>query len=336
MNEEGHPDVNGSLAAWALDACPPDEASRIAEHVASCTTCSAEADRLHATATLLAVAVQTAPPPALRGSVLAEARRRRAPGVPAGIRIEEFADLARAYATEVEVLDELLASLTPELWGTPLLDYDSVRGLMVHLSHNDATFAADLGLASPTTGMDTRLAWRTQADAVVQGVSGNTALLEREATLAGPRPVLAPARSAIVQRTFETWIHADDIRAVAGRPPVPPPGDSLRQIVGLGTGALPQALHSLGRQRPGQAARLVLTGPGSGEWLIPLAPEGASGIPGSAAAPAVTITAGAEEFCRLVAGRLPVEEFAHRSEGDPAIVSDLLATAATLGCDYRG
>jgi uncharacterized protein (TIGR03083 family) len=207
---------------------------------------------------------------------------------------------------------------------------------MVHLSRNDATFAADLGLISETVGMETRRAWRTQADAVVRGVSGNTALLEREATLAGPRPVLAPARSAFVQRTFETWIHADDIRAVAGRPAVPPSGDALGQIVGLGTGLLPQVLRSLGRQRPGQTARLVLTGPGSGEWLIPLAPDGASGTLASADSPAATVTAGAEEFCRLLAGRLPPETFPHRAEGDRTIVTDLLATAATLGCDYRG
>ncbi|WP_192810268.1 maleylpyruvate isomerase family mycothiol-dependent enzyme [Actinomadura rudentiformis] len=322
MSGIGHPDVDGSLAAWALDACPADEASLISAHVADCARCTAEATRLHGATTLLAVAAEEPPPAALRPRILAAARRLRAPGAAVGT----VAGLAEAYAAQVALMDELLMSLSPEVWRTPLQRYRSVRELIAHLTGNDARFAADLGLPRPVRHGH-HDAWHAQARAVVQGVSGDVALLEREASLAGARPVRASARSALVQRTFETWTHADDIRAVAGRPSVPPPAEHLRLIVELGTGLLPRALRVLGREHPGSTARLVLTGPGSGEWAVPLAPGGEPGPPD------VTITADAEDFCRLLAGRRRPGDFPHRAEGDPAVVADVLHAASTLGCD---
>ncbi|MFP3967798.1 maleylpyruvate isomerase family mycothiol-dependent enzyme, partial [Actinomadura fulvescens] len=240
--------------------------------------------------------------------------------------VEPVAGLAGAYAAQVALMDELLMSLSPGLWRTPLQRYGSVRELIAHLTGNDARFAADLGLPQPARHGH-HDAWHAQARAVVEGVSGDVALLDREASLAGARPVRAPARSALVQRTFETWTHADDIRAVAGRPRVPPPAGHLRLIVELGIGLLPRALRVLRREHPGATARLVLTGPGAGEWTVPLALGGEPGPPD------VTITAGAEDFCRLLAGRRAPGSFPHRAQGDPAVVADVLHAASTLGCD---
>ncbi|MFG2001828.1 maleylpyruvate isomerase family mycothiol-dependent enzyme [Spirillospora sp. NPDC048911] len=322
MSAKGHPDVDGSLAAWALDACPADEASLISAHVADCVRCGTEATRLHGTTALLAMAAAAPPPAALRPRMLAAARHRRAPGVAVG----SVVGLADAYAAQVAQLDELLMSLSPELWRTPLQRYGSVRELVAHLTGNDARFAADLGLPRPVRHGH-HDAWHAQARAVLRGVSGDVALLDREASLAGARPVRASARTALVQRTFETWTHADDIRAVAGRPYVPPPAEHLRLIVDLGTGLLPRALRVLGREHLGSTARLVLTGPGSGEWAVPLA------LGGEPDSPDVTITAGAEDFCRLLAGRRRPWDFQHRADGAPAVVADVLHAASTLGCD---
>ncbi|MEU5883798.1 maleylpyruvate isomerase family mycothiol-dependent enzyme [Spirillospora sp. NPDC047279] len=325
MSEEGHLDVNGSLAAWALDACPADEAARVAAHLAECARCAREAARLQDTTSLLATATAAPPPPALRSKVLAAARRRRAPGALAGPVTEP----AAAYAAQVDLMDDLLMSLTLDLWRAPLKSYGSVLDLVTHLTGNDVVFAADVGLPRPAIAQyGPHIAWNTQARAIVEGVStGGVALLERDASLAGAREVRAPGRSALVQRTFETWTHADDIRAIAGRPAVPPPPEHLRLIVDLGTGLLPRALRFLGRERPGLTARLVLTGPGAGVWSVPLA---FGGEPGS---PDITITADAEDFCRLLAGRRTPATFAHESDGDPAVVADVLHAASTLGCD---
>lgn len=62
--------------------------------------------------------------------------------------------------------------------------------------------------------------WREQAGSLLQRVSGSTeVLLDVEVALAGtsPTPARAPLRQAMVQRTFETWTHADDIRAATDR-----------------------------------------------------------------------------------------------------------------------
>ncbi|WP_030168483.1 maleylpyruvate isomerase family mycothiol-dependent enzyme [Spirillospora albida] len=346
MSEDAHPDATGALAAWAVDACPPDEARAIGEHLAWCAGCAGEAARLRETAGLLATAVAERPPPDVRDAVLAAARRRRRPGagiVPAG-------GLAQVYAEQVAHMDRLLESLTPAHWRTPLPRYASVRDLVAHLTANDAAFAADLGLpaggpspagrAAPAAGRDAlaaggsasparggddvRTAWRTRARAVVRGVSGDARVLELEASLAGAEGVRAPARDVLVQRAFETWTHADDIRAVVGRPPEPPPGEHLRLVVELGTGLLPKALR---RPYPGRAAELRLTGPGAGTWRVPLAPGEAPGVPD------VTVTARTEDFCRLIAGRIPPARFPHDAEGDAEVVAAVLYAASTLGCD---
>ncbi|TDD77960.1 maleylpyruvate isomerase family mycothiol-dependent enzyme [Actinomadura rubrisoli] len=350
MSEDRHPAATGVLAAWVLDACPWDEAAAVGEHVEACRPCAGETRRARNTAGLLAAAVALPPPPGLRDVVLSAARRRRAPGVP----LVPAEGLAMAYAEQISSMDRLLGSLDDAHWRMPVPRYASVRDLVVHLAGNDAMVAADLGITSrnrpaismvdphgpseeeerrsvdnPSDHRDagTREVWHAQARALVRGVSQDSRLLEREASLAGGARVKASGRNALVQRTFETWTHADDIRATLGRPAEPPRGEHLRFIVELGTGLLPRALHALGRHHPGRTARLRLTGTGASEWLVPLAPGEGPGRPD------VTVVATAEDFCRLLADRIAPGAFPHHADGDPGIVDDLLRAAATLGCD---
>jgi uncharacterized protein (TIGR03083 family) len=324
MSEEGHPEVDGSLAAWVLDACPAPEADRAADHVALCRTCAVEAGRLRETAALLAVAVRTPPPRALRAVVLAESRRARRPGNPSH---DPDGTLTAAYAAQVRAMDRLLTSLTPEEWRTAPPRYASVGHLVDHLAGNDAVFAADLGLAGAPLRAAPGEVWHAQARAVVRGLAANTGLLDRETSLAGASPVRASARTGLVQRAFETWTHADDIRAVVGLPPAPPPGPHLRHVVELGVRFLPRALRAAGRHHPGRAVRLRLTGPGAGEWTVPMAPGEVPGVPDA------EVTTSAEAFCRLLANRLDPETFPHHAVGDARLVEDLLRATATLGCD---
>ncbi|MER6577786.1 maleylpyruvate isomerase family mycothiol-dependent enzyme [Nonomuraea sp. NPDC001023] len=256
------------------------------------------------------------PPPGLRTAVLSGARRRRAPAA-GGV-----ASVTVPYAEQVALMDDLLAELSPAQWDTPIARHGTVRDLVGHLTANDATVAAFMGLPGAGAAPEHRR-WREQAGALLDRLSrAGEVLLGVEVALAGVRPARAPLRQALIQRTFETWTHADDIRAATGRPPAPPRAGHVRLIAGFGLALLPRALRG---PRPDVSVTVVLTGPGGGTWTVPL-----SRTPGAGAG---VISAGAVDFCRLVAGRWPPDTFPHASEGDRQLTRDLIRAAATLGCD---
>ncbi len=65
-------DVHDLAGAYAVAALSDFERVRFERHLATCTACSAEADELIATAARLGAAVAVAPPPSLRGRVMAQ------------------------------------------------------------------------------------------------------------------------------------------------------------------------------------------------------------------------------------------------------------------------
>ena len=84
---------------------------------------------------------------------------------------------------------------------------------------------------------------------------------------------------AIVIHAFETWIHTDDLRRAAGWDLVPPAPEELSVM------SEPRVAHPAHRARAarigsarGKTARLVLTGDGGGDWLIPLGDGDAGSI----------------------------------------------------------
>ncbi|MFI6597133.1 hypothetical protein ACIBHX_12800 [Nonomuraea sp. NPDC050536] len=422
------------------------------DHIAACPDCSAaialvEAD--HA----------ATPPPRLREAVLSTARRRRTPAV------TQVAALAVPYATQVALMDELLADLNGEQWNAPIPNHGTIRDLVTHLTTNDTPVAHLMGL-SPSTpppappspprnpatpapaptgpprdpatadhepagqelaapafapastsqeptdppraatpssttdrpeppngpkpdatslpaidgtpaspnhaappeapptpaappasaaallpyaagealglaaapngalppeavggslvgGVSVHRRWREQAGRLLERVSGCAdVLLDVELELAGTRPARGPLRHALVQRTFETWTHADDIRTATGRHRTNPPPGHVRMIAELGLALLPRALKG---PRRDVSATIMLTGPGGGTWTIPLSP--------TPARVSVVISADAVDFCRLLANRWPPNAFPYAAEGDTALAHDLVRAAATLGCD---
>jgi uncharacterized protein (TIGR03083 family) len=278
----------------------------------------------------LGVAVPPAEPPAaLRGRVLAAARERRVP-----CETPLTADLRR-WAEQIAALDAELATLTARQWQVPVAKHATVRGVVAHLAGNDRMVTVDLDLpgradrgAGSTTEF-TRAAWRDGAERLLRGVGGAPApAAARPVRLAGRWGAVRPLADALVQRGFETWIHADDVRQALGRPLRAAPPEQLRAIVALSVRLLPGALLATGRHRPGGTARLVLTGDGGGEWTVPLHPDTPADAP-----PSVTVTGDAAGFCRLLAGRRTVAGYRHEVTGSAAVAADVLATAATLGCD---
>jgi uncharacterized protein (TIGR03083 family) len=323
MTDDPHPE--DLLGAYAVDACAATEVATVAEHTADCPHCAAESTRLAEAAHWLGVLTARRPPAALRTRVLDAARAAR----PA--REPEVGQLLDPYARQVAAFDRLLAGLAPDQWRLATAKYDNVGELVTHLTASDGLVADDLGVPSPSTSEpQVRRRWRTQADALLREVaSGGPRLLEREVRLAGKAPVRRPLRDALVQRTFETWIHADDLRTTLRLPADPPRPEQLARIAGFALALLPGAIDAAGRGRPGQV-RLVLTGSGGTEHLVGLSAATDTGPPEGAVAEVVVPLV---RFCRLLAGRISVPESGAEIRGDAGAATDFLAVAATLGCD---
>jgi hypothetical protein len=152
-------------------------------------------------------------------------------------------------------------------------------------------------------------------------------MMDAGVLLAGRTAIRRPLREALVQRGFETWIHAEDVRAVLAAPPRPPSARQLADIVDFASRLLPAAMLAAGRAHPDTSVRLVLTGDGGGTRLVALAPQPAAGRV------AAEISMPAERFCRLLAGRLVSPLASAEIDGDRGVAADFLTVAATMGCD---
>ena len=135
-------------------------------------------------------------------------------------------------------------------------------------------------------------------------------------------------REALIQRGFETWIHAEDVRAALRLPPQTPSAQQVSDIVNFALRLLPAAMDAAGRAHPDKAVRVVLTGVGGGTRLVNL--SAASPTPGTVVA---EVSLPAERFCRMLAGRLVASSANVEIDGDSSAANDFLTVAATMGCD---
>jgi uncharacterized protein (TIGR03083 family) len=317
------------LGAYALDACSPAEAATVAAHAAGCRTCAIEIDWLAAAAQRVGTTNASPPPRALRSQVLAAALAARPATEPAtGAALDP-------YAMQVAAFGDLLARLADDQWYLPSGKHRTVHDLVAHLVDSDGLVAAELGVGpAPVAGRRTRPAeritrrWRSQSDGLLRtiGTAGGT-VLDRPVRLAGDGGPRRPLVEALTQRAFETWIHADDIRATLALPQQEPPPEHVARIVGFGVNLLPHAMDAAGRGHPGRAVRLTLSGGGGGAYVVPLSATY------DGAAPTAEVALAAVRFCRLMAGRSAPAGSGIRVSGDERVAADFIAVAATLGCD---
>jgi hypothetical protein len=130
--------------------------------------------------------------------------------------------------------------------------------------------------------------------------------------------------SVLLTRAFEIWTHADDIRRELERPSVQPEAGTLHRMADMSVTAAPIGLEVIGRAHRGKSARVVLTGPGGGSWLIPL---GMSEV----AEPAdVVVTLDTVDWCLLVAERIAPDALAYEATGDASLVPDLAVAASAF------
>jgi uncharacterized protein (TIGR03083 family) len=340
------------LAPAALDACEPAERAAVEVALDAHPDLAAEQSRLRAVAGLLGALEAVPPPSRLRDRVLGEAFRRRQPSAPTG-RPGHPTDgtIAGLYREVVDDLTTLLEAVADEDWGVPTAAEGwDVLGVVGHLVGVEALMAERLDRIEDWTPDE----FLAASDAGVEraAADGPTATLDRwrdasAAVLvhpaltspgAGRGPAVlwegddAPRRQSIVVRAFEIWNHGEDIRRALGRPLVTPGADHYHLMAELGVRALPLMMAARGRTNPGRSARVVLTGPGGGDWLIPLAPGETPSVP------ALTLTLDVVEFCFRVADRRQPGELSTRiavvDDTDPdeadRLVADILESASAL------
>jgi uncharacterized protein (TIGR03083 family) len=324
-----HDEVSQLLGAYALDSCTRSESAAIEAHGATCSTCAVEIARLRDAAGWLAVATGREPPHPLRDRVLDVARADRSPTAPSIVTYE----IQRARMVE------LLDTLDDDDWKVPTADGRTAHVLIVHLAAIESLLASRLGLVDdPLSGepdLDVRTAallerhrdarpalalqvWRRYTGEVCRHARRHHDDLGRRVDWTG---AAIPLDRVLVSRAFETWIHADDIRAGVARAMRPPPAAHMALVADLAVRSLPAAARITGIDLGARTVRVVLTGDGGGDWLLgarPGAPEGA---------PAVVLTADVLDFCLLAAGRLSPAQLAFTVEGDAGLASELIQAA---------
>jgi uncharacterized protein (TIGR03083 family) len=320
------------LGAYALDACEPDEAEAVEAYLARSAEAAAEVARLRDAAAWVGATEALTPPPTLRGAVLAAARARRGAG--------EAADpVLELYLEETARFDGLVDGLADDVLDTTTFNGLSVHDLVIHLAAQESMLAAAVGAPVEAvediedTDIETRTAAfvarfhdRPAGDARAVWARAVAAVRQWAGATTGSEPVVRcfgvdiPREPLLINRAFETWIHSDDVRRAVGRSLRPPAPANLRIMAGFSMRTMPTALRLVGRARPGRAARIVLTGDGGGDWLVPLGGGGAT-------TPDVVLTTDVVDWCLVVGERMGSAELEHTVEGDAGLAADLLAAA---------
>jgi uncharacterized protein (TIGR03083 family) len=319
------------LGAYALDACTPEEAAAIEAVLADHPDLAEEAMRLSRAASWIGATETLVPPPSLRERVYAFAQTQRAVRAADG-PLTTYLSLSETMA---DVIEELPEAALDDTTANGLTAHD----LVVHMAAQESLLAQEAGVPVlpdlTETDIDARTAAllpsftdRSLAAAVElwqQSVDTNrTWAIDNVGGTVTWRGLPMTRDDAIVIRAFETWIHTDDLRRVAGRELEAPAPHELSVMSELASRILPIALSLHGGERPGKTARLVLTGDGGGDWLVPL------GAGDAGDAPDVTLTADVVDWCRLVGDRVAPDELRYEFAGDGALARDLVAAAPAL------
>jgi uncharacterized protein (TIGR03084 family) len=179
-------------------------------------------------------------------------------------------------AAEQEALDDRVANLAADQWGTPTpaAGWD-VADSISHLTFFDASASLALAdepafdahlkhlLAHPDDGLDVALGRSVTPSELLRSwragraeMRGRAAALARKAAESGERPARVPwygpamsLGSFVTARLMETWAHGQDVADALGLPPVTTP--RLRHVIHIGVAARPFAFRVHDMEDPG-------------------------------------------------------------------------------------
>ena len=274
-------------------------------------------------------------PPA-RDALLRRALAARPPGESL-LRAEPLAP-AEAHRRQWAELAALLDELRPADWLAVTSMDVTVHELVAHLVAQHRWIARSLFKAghfvppAGTEGDHWGLSWPTierlralPVRAAIAELATAVALVVDVAAAttaerwARGRP---PLDDVFAARTFELWIHTDDIRRATGRPLVDPDAARLDRLCRLAASFTPFGMEIVGTAQPGRTMRLVLTGHGGGTWVQPL------GLSEPAHETAdITIVADGARFCRVAGKLFDADELHAHVEGDDTLAASVLAGA---------
>lgn len=241
----------------------------------------------------------------------------------------------------VEVCDALEAELIPlgiDQWSLPVIAGMTVREVVTHLTAVNDLLADRLHAATVEPIDPAALEVATQA-----AIKRDAQLTQIEVVASWKRSVdhirkaagavdqvgwvgvTMPSATALTDRAFETWIHANDIRHAIGRASLDPSAKHLRLLCELAVSLLPSTLTLSGKCRPA-TLQVSLTGPGGGDWTVEFDRGGNDCC-------SAFMSAAARDLCLLMGARIDPRDFACTVRGDDdasMLVDDLVHSAAVL------
>ncbi|MEW1908585.1 zf-HC2 domain-containing protein [Kitasatospora sp. NPDC085895] len=355
-----HEALRSLLGAWALGACPREEAAEVDRHLAGCPECAEEAARLSRAAAELTPDEPLDLSATLRRQVLDWCLARR----PAELPIPAW---AAPYAAESAKLDALLSDLGPAEWQevAELPWHGGVQRwraaeVVCHLTAVDGYLARTVGLPDPLGGARPPVVGRRPPAPRVPGQGGPADVLDRTLALItaaggddpeqvrlrwrgqsrellraasagggdGGAPVdygfaVLPLRDAFLDRAFECWIHGDDIARAVDYPYPPPAPAHLHRLIDLGARILPR-LFAARRAQPVPAGS-----PGRSLRLVIDGPAAGEWLipldgPGGPAEPVAEMALDGLEFCYLAAAHRDPDLIPVGREGDREAIRQVL------------
>ncbi len=317
------PDDRDLLGAYALDALDADEVAIVESRLERDPDAAREVQRLRGAASWIAATEALAPPRDLRTHLF-----ERAKAVPPELR---------AYRQAVARHESLLGSISEHDLDAVTANGLSVGDLVVHLAAMESAVAETVGLPCAVSDA-TDVELRTDAYLAAYGADplyagrrswrDATEAMDAWAMKHDGRARLpwsgfeVTRRTALATRAFELWTHDDDVRVALGRSCEVPTAPELALMSDIAVGILPACVVSTGGPAAA-AARIVLTGPGGGEWTLSFDGHQHDDV-------AVTITMDTVTYCRLVAERVTPDGCDAIVDGDPALGRRILESASAL------
>ncbi len=310
------------IGAYALDACADDEVAALDAYVRSNPDAAAEVERLREAAAALGAVGALQPPVALRDRLIEVANERVT-----AVTGQE------ALQAETDRFDALLATLRDSDLDAVTDNGLSIRDLVAHVEAVDRAFVAEVDtprygliggseVEAITRDALPQHAGESFAETVTRFRRTRSELVSLGDRVPADHRVAGYRRDdTLVIRAFETWTHHDDIERALGRDRTLPAPAVMRAMAELAAHSMPLAMAVRGTDRRDRTARLVLTGPGGGEWTFACG----AGEPGPVAD--VVIRASVVDWCRRFADRLEPDDVPMQVDGDADLARELVRAA---------